>query len=151
LVDVKIWIEVIVEYSTDASRMQEQESLADKLKNIEEAKKPSNAGPDLEEFRGQLEKGDLSEGVSRLDELISIAGENATLPALGARLALEMGTELKEKLPLGIKSGGLLVEWAEIKTSEEIEEVVSHARLFLTNPASLVENMRKVIFGADEE
>lgn len=140
-----------MEYSTDASRMQEQESLADKLKKIEEAKKPLSSGPDLEEFRGQLEKGDLSEGISRLDELISIAGESATLPALGARLALEMGAELKEKLPLGTKSGGLLVEWAKIKNPEEIEEVVSHARLFLTNPAALVESMRQVIFGADEE
>jgi hypothetical protein len=140
-----------MEYSTDASRMQEQESLADKLKKIEESKKPESVGPDLETFRVQLEKGDLSEGVSRLDELIQIAGDNVTLPALGARLALEMGVELKEKLALGSKSGKLLVEWAEIKDADELDEVVTHARLFLTNPAALVENMRKVIFGADEE
>jgi len=85
---------------------------------------------------------DLAKSIERLDTLLVHApDEEKARAAMGMRLALGMAQELKDGLPLGTETAGLVAGWVESHGQESVDAAVAIAREFLTKP----EEMRKVL------
>jgi hypothetical protein len=84
----------------------------------------------------------LSQSIERLDTLlVNAADEEKARAAMGIRLALGMAQELKDGLPLGTETAGLVAGWVESHGQDSVDAAVAIAREFLTKP----EEMRKVL------
>lgn len=103
----------------------------------------------LREIRSSLESNDLS----KLEEQISWLVERAEVPtslALGMRLAVAMAAELRDRAPLGSRSGKMVAEWAA-DYPETTEEAIAVARQFLLRPEELTHELSHRLFEPPEE
>lgn len=99
----------------------------------------------LDAERRMREEATIEEQILRLEMLIQ--SEKSPGPSLlGVRLALEMGLEIKEQIPLGSKSALLIKDWQAKYSSTAIEECIAIAKTFLLKPNELTAAIRQKLF-----
>ncbi len=98
------------------------------------------------EIRQRLENSDLNEILERIDYLLN--EENEIKPhMLGLKMALILVDELKNKEPLGARSGKLILEYKDQMSAEGLEEAIAYARQFITKPEELSKLLAEKLFG----
>lgn len=87
-------------------------------------------------------KASLEERIERIQNIIS-AQKNVRGFELGVLLALTMSKELRDKMQLGSASGDLVASWNGKYPDSIIEEAISCAKQFITNPATLAQKIKE--------
>lgn len=96
-----------------------------------------------------LRKLGIEDQISRMDALIEARqqGDSEKFPMfLGVRLALELAREIRDGQIIGKLSGDLIAAWVVAYGEFVVEQAVATARVFLTRPAELREELEKRIF-----
>ena len=84
------------------------------------------------------------ERINRIEKMVEAEAEPKAFE-LGLLLALKMGQEIRDRKPLGSTTSDLVAGWTSKYPESVVEEAISHARQFLTNPGTLAEKMKNII------
>ena len=84
------------------------------------------------------------ERINRIEKMIEAEAEPKAFE-LGLLLALKMGQEIRDRKPLGSTTGDIVASWTSKYSEDVVEEAISHARQFLTNPGTLAEKMKNIM------
>jgi len=99
----------------------------------------------MEEVRQKLENQDLDEAIERVQTLLKEQQE-PTAHSLGILLALMMTAEIRDGVQPGTNTGPVVLEWTEKYSAEKVEEVITFARQFLTNPGKIASELSERLF-----
>ena len=66
-------------------------------------------------------------------------------------MALVLVDEMKKGIPLGQESSKIILDYKDRLTENEIEEVVSYAKQFITQPEQLATKLAEQLFDGLEE
>lgn len=108
------------------------------------------AEPVLDAFTlDALRKLGIEDQITSMDAIIEERqqGDSEKFPMfLGVRLALELAREIRDGQTIGRLSGDLIAAWVVAYGEPVVEQAVATARVFLTRPAELREELEKRIF-----
>jgi len=99
----------------------------------------------MEEVRQKLENQDLDEAIERVQTLLKEQQE-PTAHSLGILLALMMTAEIRDGVQPGTNTGPVVLEWTEKYSAQKVEEVITFARQFLTNPGKIASELSERLF-----
>lgn len=98
----------------------------------------------------ELESVPFEERITRVEKLLEGKSEPRAFE-LGLLLALKMGQELRQGKELGSESGDLVASWVGKYPDSIVEEAITLAKEFLTNPAKLAEKIKAGFMKKAEE